>query len=252
MLDREKPAINGRFALRYHSIELQNQTLIEELKEILKKEDVHLDANESAQFSYPFMPLYFCYDGIRTASAKADDGSVLKEQLSLLLKVLADIFNGVKARVRNLKASGLISYQLAWCFYPKDSIVYEPGRDCERLYKVVGTEYKKTSNGVPLFSVQCQEIEFDGESYVWQDTELKTRSWRGNTPIIEQDFYPLDFHEDPSAVKKRLAARGKLALDYQGLTYCEYTGLGISVKGSKMQKHNVRISSARKDKLTRL
>ena len=96
ILDREKPALNGRHALKYYSIELQNHTLIEALKDILKKEDVHLDANDNAKFQHPFMPLYFCHDDIRAAFSDAKDGTVLKEQLSLLLKVLADIFNGVK------------------------------------------------------------------------------------------------------------------------------------------------------------
>ena len=91
-----------------------------------------------------------------------------------------------------------------------------------------------------MFCVQAQEIQFDGESYVWKETELKMKAWSGNVPITELDYYPLEFHEDPSAVKKRAAARGKRALDYQGLTYCEYTGLGIYIQGTKAEKHNVR------------
>jgi hypothetical protein len=70
---------------------------------------------------------------------------------------------------------------------------------------------------------------------------LDIPSFEGNRPITELDHYPLPFADDASAVKARLAARGKKVLQYQGLTYCEYEGLGLYSDDAcqvQNEKHN--------------
>jgi hypothetical protein len=243
--DQEKPVINGRWALKYHQLDVQNPVLIECLKDIVKKENVHLEASEVAIFRYPFRPLWFCWPDIEAAHRRAGEGSTLKEQtltqqLALLLKVMGDIFGGMKKHLQSLQSSGLISYKYAWTYFPKDSIVYSPDKDCERLYKVEDTEIKTRPNtSTQYLAINCKEITFDGESFVWQDAALEIDRFVGNKPVTELDHYPLKFHEDPEHVKATLAERGKKVLDYQGLKYCQYEGLGIYIEGQKVERHNV-------------
>jgi hypothetical protein len=52
----------------------------------------------------------------------------------------------------------------------------------------------------------------------------------------------LTFAEDPELIKARLTARGKKVLQYQGLTYCDYEGLGLFTEEAaniRGEKHNV-------------
>ena len=247
--DKDKPVVNGRFALTYHMIDIQNPVLIECLKEIVVKESVHLEVSAIANFKTPFRALWFCYDDIIAAQKQASEGStlkdqMLKEQLSLLLRVMADIFGGVKKHLRSMQSSGLISYKLAWTYFRKDSIVYSPDKDCERLYKVVDTEYVQKECR-KYMAINCKEITFDGETFVWKDRELEIDPFAGNKPVTELPHFPLSFHKNPEDVKARLAARGKLVLDYQGLKYCEYHGLGIHINGKNIERHNVSSGATR-------
>lgn len=236
--DLDKPVLSGRFALKPHMMEIQNPILVAALKDIVAKEDVHLELSETVTFKEPFRALYFCHDEITALHRTTPEGSALKLQLQLLLKVMADIFANVRKPVRQLQASGLINFRLAWTYFPKDCIVYSPGKDAERIYKIVDTSYQLAPKP-PRLLVKAKEIAFDGSAYVWQDVAFGIAPWEGNKPVTKLQYYPLEFHPDPESVKKRIGERGERVLDYQGLKYCMYTGLGIYEDDRVLEKHNV-------------
>jgi hypothetical protein len=235
--DLDKPVLSGKFALKYHMIELQNPQLVSALKPIVKKEGVYLDENETASFREPFRALYFRADEIAALHASTSDLSPLKQQLLLLLKVMGDIFGGTRSLVRNLQSQGLISYKLAWIYFRKDTVIYYPGKDTERIFKVVDISYEVKP--CPHIKLECKEILFDGRGYVWDKMEVNLSYWVGNKPINKLQAYPLEFHPDPESVKKRLRERGSRVLEYQGLEYSMYTGVGYFQEGNKVEKHNV-------------
>jgi hypothetical protein len=64
-------------------------------------------------------------------------------------------------------------------------------------------------------------------------------NFEGLKPITELQHYPLIFFKDAEETKRRLLERGKKVLDYQGLTYCTYNGIGIYREDKRVEKHNV-------------
>ncbi|KLU81988.1 hypothetical protein MAPG_01068 [Magnaporthiopsis poae ATCC 64411] len=243
--DKDKPVISGRFTLKYHRIDIQNPALVAALEPILKKEECHLDANETATFMEPFRPLYFCQDQIVAKYRSLADGDALKPFMHLLVKVLDDVFSDLKAKTMALKEKGLISFKTAWTFFPRDSIVISYARNCEMLCKVVDTTVHKDMGGASLV-ISCKVMRFNGEAFLWDDHDVRIPAFGGNLPVLDLPHYPLDFHPDADQVKSRMVSRGARVLDYQGLTYCCYTGLGIRQAESKdpgekdsIEKHNV-------------
>ncbi|KAF2419775.1 ATPase [Tothia fuscella] len=237
----EKPVVGGSFALKFHMLEIQSPVLVSALKDIVKKEDVHLEATETATFKHPFRPLWFCTEQILALQKTTAEGTTLRIHLNLLVQLLGQIFGGMRQHLKHLQTSGLASFKLLWTYYPKDSIIYSPDKDCERLYKVVDTEIK-VCKGNPVLFINVKEISFDGDSFIWKQDVLAIPSFEGNRPITELEHYPLSLHPDPEDVKTRLIARGKKVLDYQGLTYCGYSGLGIfndDTLDIHDEKHNV-------------
>lgn len=239
--DLEKPVLAGIFALKYHMIEVQSPVLVSALKDIMKKEDMHLEPTEVATFKQPFRPLWFRYEEISALYRKTTE-TTLKSHMSVFMKLLSEIFGGVKTHLTNLQSSGLINFKYAWMYFPKDALVYSPNPDCERICKVVDTEIITDQRSRKHLIIKAEELAFDGEGFAWRDTLLDIPAFEGNRPIRELDHYPLTFAEEPSAIKGRLADRGKKVLQYQGLTYCEYEGLGLFTEEAanvRGEKHNV-------------
>ena len=209
------------------------------LKDVLQDEGVFLDAQDVPNFNAPFRPLYFAHRKIFALHDQVKDDVLFREHLTLLTNLMTEMFVGTMLRVRSLRESGLISYKHAWTYFPKGCLVYCNAEDCERVFRVVTTDYQRDL-GLGHLSITCQQIVFTGTSFDWTTVELKIPEFKGNVPVTSLPNYPLSFHANVEAVKGRLIARGKKVLDYQGLNYCEYTGTGIvSSDDCKIRRHNV-------------
>jgi hypothetical protein len=239
--DPDKPVISGRFSLRYHLLELQNPLLVTAVAEILKKQDVHLDVCENATFQYPFPGLYFGYDGIvakHRSLEESDPEDPVRPFLLLLIRLLDDIFADTRAKLRGLRADNLMSFKLAWTLFPKNTTVVSWGNNCELLFKATEAVYH-CSEGKKTLTVKGKVLRFGGRGFLWEDYEMRIKSFTGNRPVTELAAYPLEFQDAAADIRERLTARGKKVLDYQGLAYVNYTGIAIHIKDEDMSKHNV-------------
>ena len=238
--DHEQPTISGKTPLKIHMIEVQSSLLVAALKDIVKDEGMFLETTETAKFSEPFKPLFFCHDKIIALFEKEKQGSLMKEHLGLLVQVMGELFGGFMSQLKHLNASGLISYKLAWTYFAKDTMLFNASKDAERVCRVVGTSYQCAPPPVgPHLLINCEEIAFDGESFAWKPIDFKIPAFVGNQPVTELPSYPLSFHPEQEAVKERLTVRAKQVLEYQDLIYCEYSGVGLKMSSCGLQRHNV-------------
>jgi hypothetical protein len=239
--DHSQPTINGNTPLKIQSVQVQSGILVKALKDIVKDEGMYLETTETAKFSEPFKPLFFCYDKILAMQKKKHQDKLLTEHSALLVKVMDELFRGFMAHLKHLRSSGLITYKLAWTYFPKDGMLFCGTSDSERVCRIVSTAYQGGQS--PHLLINCEEIEFDGETFAWQPAKLRIPMFEGNLPVTDLPSYPLSFHEDAEGVTQRLIARGKKILGYQELTYSEYSGIGLHPTQCGMQRHNVRPKS---------
>ena len=237
--DKDKPVVSGRFALRYHRIDIQNPLLLAALEPIIKKEEVHIDTNDVAVFNEPFRSLFFSYDGIAEKHNALATDDPLWPFTNLLLRVLDDVFAEVRTKRRQLVPKGLVRFQDAWSYYPKGAVVLTHGVNCDVLTKVVDTSYIKVNPTLTKLAIRVKELNFNGESFVWDEQTLDILQFEGNRPVSELRHYPLEFHSDPAGMREKMRKRGTMVLDYQGLHYALYNGIAIHQEAAKVQKHNV-------------
>ena len=233
--DPEKPTVTGRTPLKIHSIDLQSPLLVTALKPIVQEVGMFLDEQDTAKFTEPFKPLFFCYDKIITLQDQSNKDPVFRDHLELLTQLMEELFGRMRTQLRNLQQSRLVSFKLAWTYFPKGSNLFCGAEDCDRLFRVLDTQYLCDGEGARL-SILCEYIVFTGETFEWETTSLKVPAFGGNIPVDSLPHYPLDFHPNVESLKSKLTARGQKVLDYQGLEYREYTGTGMT---DKCEKHNV-------------
>ena len=247
--DLDQPKINERPSVKVQSVEIQSPILIAALKDIFKPLGTFVEEHETANFEAPFKPLYFAYDSIMDLYDRTYNETILKEHLHLLTGLMNELFGSMMTRLRHLRESGLICYDLAWTYFPKGSNIYCGAKGCERLYRVLGTEHRGLGNehrafeddyysGKGILTVSCEEIAFDGYNFAWKTTSFEIRSFSGIVPVTSLSAYPLSFHKSVDLLKAKLIARGKLVLDYQELKYREYSGTGKS-DDPQIKRHNV-------------
>lgn len=197
----------------------------------------YLETSEPAKFQEPFKPLFFSYDKIVALYNSTPGSGLPKQHLKLLVQVIDELFGSFMTHLKALNASALISYKLAWTYFPKHTPIFYGTKDAERICRVVSTEY--VCGREPALNVHCEEIAFDGEAFEWRALTVAIEPFAGNRPVTDLACYPLTFHQTAEMVKERLTERAKKALDYQELTYCEYTGVGLMPTQCGIQRHNV-------------
>lgn len=153
------------------------------------------------------------------------------------------MFKDVKAKKQHLQENKLVSFKLGWTYFPRNSAVLSWDTNRELLAKGRDTVY---TWDLDFMIIQAKVLRFNGESFVWEEANLKIPALEGNKPINELPHIPLEFCKDLGEVKTRLAARGRLVLNYQGLVYRSYTGIGFhEIEEGLTEKHNVRFSIRR-------
>lgn len=257
--DTSKPSISGRSPLRYHMIQIQNPQLIACLTTILAAHSVHLDSTEIQNFSHPFRELYFAHDDILSTLAATPPSLPLHSYLLLLTKLLDDIFADTRAKLAHLRAHNLVSFKLAWAYFPRGTTVISWGNNCELLCKVEDTSYKPIGMSMSVLAIKGKVLRFNGSGFGWEDCELEIPEFGGNLPIAKMSAYPLEFYEGGEGeggkaneegkgekgkrareeVIKRCTERGRRVLGLQGLGYKEYNGVVLFQEGKNVQRHNV-------------
>ncbi|KAK0625861.1 P-loop containing nucleoside triphosphate hydrolase protein [Immersiella caudata] len=237
--DSDKPTISGRYSLRYHMIQVQNAPLITALTTILAAHSIHLDTTEIQNFQHPFRDLYFAHPDISAFLKSTPTTSPAYSPLLLFTKLLDDIFSETRSKLRHLRANNLVSYKLAWAFFPKGTTVISWGNNCELLCKVEDAEYKPIGMSTSVLSIRGKVLRFNGAGFQWEDYEIEIPQFGGNIPITKMPAYPLEFYEGREDVVRRLTERGRKVLGLQGLTYLNYSGVALHQEAKCMQKHNV-------------
>ncbi len=170
--DADKPTVGGRVSLVYYRIDVQNPQLVAVLAEILKKEDDHLDVNETATFREPFRSLFFCYEDIVSHYRALPEGDSLKQHMLLLIKVMDEAFGDMRVKRNNLAASGLVSFKLAWTYFPRNCPIISWTNNTEVILRVVDTTVRFMAPAPALLVLRCKVLRFNGTNFIWDDTEL--------------------------------------------------------------------------------
>lgn len=186
--DRSQETVSGKTPLKIHAIEVQSPVLVAALKDIVKDEGVFLESSETAKFQEPFKPLFFSYQKILSSYKNEKDGGLLKIHLRLLMQVLDEVFATTFSKLANMRKSELISFKLAWTFFPRNCVVYSRAQDCTRVVKVIDSNMVCDKDGM-RFELKGKELAFDGEQFSWRNTTLKIPPFQGNQPIRSKSFH---------------------------------------------------------------
>ena len=72
-------------------------------------------------------------------------GKVTNEHIALPIQAMDELFrgfHGTAGTVEPLKSSGLVTYKLAWPYFPKDSMLFCGSSDSERVCRSTPTWYR--------------------------------------------------------------------------------------------------------------
>lgn len=211
----------------YHTsfIKIQSPLIIEQLKKLLETDEITFKANH-AQVNEPFLPLYFIWDELRRAKAEADRETA--RHLDVLLKFMDSDLGDTLIQIRDMEASGRITHDLSWALFPRGTYVLSYHFGYSQVFRVNAVGYGGRSRSGPNeLSLRCEYVQFDGYEYGYSETTFNLPAFHGTKAITSLNVVPWAYINDSEALKKRIIDRGRKILEYQGIAYLSYKGIGL-------------------------
>ena len=217
-------------------LEIISPDLRDLLKNLLSDYPYHYFRGDLVSFDSPYEPLILHWGRLEKA-AKKSPGEGKENQARLDLGLLLDtIASGsgdlkldkyFKARESN-NQQRCVTFESLWTLFPPGTLIYgKPFQGQDQIF-IVKDNTAPWPREDTRWTLECWTYDWDGKSFKRMGLRLEVESFDGTKPITELPFYPLDYHQQPEDLKKRLVERGvkykKVCTLKQGSRMFDYKG----------------------------
>lgn len=213
--DHASNTLGGLKRFRAQSITIQSPVILKEIKPIMEKYGLTIDEKQTFTVLSPFKNLFFSHSKILQLYESHEEGSEERTNLRLLVEVMKELFRDLSPKVEESHAKGLIDHNHLWTLFPSGILVYmnETGQD--QAYEVL--DFSE-------WVLRCRYVSFNGTTFMLKERVITIEKFEGMRRIDGLVVYPLSFHADPRLLEENLERRGRVALNYQGISFKHYIG----------------------------
>lgn len=250
LIVRYKSSDNPSKEVDLHSVVIQSHYLKKILGQVLNGYPGITFELERLEINAPFECFIHRWESILAAREElsiSKEGSSAEEEenraitashLDLLYNLLCQELATELRTKEDLLRNGVMTPKHIWTIFEPGVLVYTKRDGQDRIYRLVSGKWD-TKDKLPGFTLECQYIDHNGDSFGMNKTTLRLSSWRGTKKITKLEAYPWKFHEDKDALKQRLVQRGKLFELYKGYHFVAYKGIGHAKVNKNQARFNV-------------
>ncbi|KAI9724291.1 MAG: hypothetical protein M1828_003715 [Chrysothrix sp. TS-e1954] len=228
-----------RKVLKIHSIVIQSPLLKKLLKKVLEGYPGVTTSLQRLEFSGRFEPLIHRWPQLKKAIAN-EKNEETKKHAELLYDVLEKEFKDVIEEAMDMWENRVITYELLWTLFQPGNTVYARQDGQETALKLVSGKYGRNNDGVCVFWLTCQLVDFNGSQWGTQRLNLSIMTYNGTMQIQKLSAYPIEYHPKSEEIQERLIERGGRVEALAGNHYKAYSGIGWR-KGQFGQKDRFNI-----------
>ncbi|OJD36616.1 p-loop containing nucleoside triphosphate hydrolase protein [Diplodia corticola] len=236
-----------RKVLEMHSIVIQSPLLKKLLERVLKGYPGVTAGLKRLEFDGRFQPLIHRWPQLKLAvdeldpNSKSEDERTTKEHAGVLLDVLNSEFKDTIESSQDLISKSVMTYEHLWTLFQPGAIIYCRNDGQETAMKLENTRYGCDENQRPTFMVRCKYVDWNGAQFGTSRLNIKIYGYAGTKPIHQLAAYPIEYHQDPEGLRKRLVERGAKFEALAGSHYKGYHGLAWKEDGwGKKQKYSIK------------
>ncbi|GKZ29803.1 hypothetical protein AbraIFM66950_006553 [Aspergillus brasiliensis] len=187
------------------------QTLFRELF----KDVEGLDLNKTPPMAKPELFFWAAPDLMsikEEEKQKETPNQQLIDDIGTALQFVEEDFAAQIVSLKSLLAENQITFDLLWAIFPPREVIISPRFGLmseEQAFHLNSSEYQSRPNGQQYFSADAEVIKHDGQDFGKTTLEIQIESYEGARTITGLNFFPLRYHDEESAVRERLIARGR-------------------------------------------
>jgi hypothetical protein len=225
---------------RLHSIVVQSPVLKLKLKQLFTGYPGISLGKGSWTVEAPFKPFVHRWAEFISA-CEANGKTETIKSLQLLRQALEPELRDTFLTISEFKAGGGIDFNQLWMVFNPGRAIFTDKTGTECAYKLLRTEvHVSKEQSQVFFLIHCCYIDYDGEKLGYALSMEAIAEYEDSRTRAELGVYPLDVHEDVSAVQKRLVERGRRFESVMGVAYRAYDGHAFDNAERPPVKHYVK------------
>jgi len=224
---RHKKSKDSRKKLEADSIIIQSPPLREALGHILRDYTGVACELQRLTFNAPFAPFIHRWVEFTTYMRQEHLDATTKEHLVLLHDILKDEIGDSIASFEDYVLTKKITFEHLWMIFQPGTVVLGTQMGPISAFELRETLYYETRCG-KFFGLPVDCVDYDGKKFGRHLTRLDIAEFAGVVDITSLTAFPLDFHEDPEAIRATLTRRGELFEKVAGHHYKAYDGMAIT------------------------
>lgn len=210
---------DSRKRTKVHSLVVQSPHLKKALSEIFRGYPGVFCGLSRLVFTAPFKPFVHRWGKLLEYVERTDHTETMAAHLKLLHEVLRrELSDSIRAFEDYIK-HGVITFDNVWMIFQPGATILAPNPLGEvSALEFLSGYYNEDSCG-KNYQLQCNSVDWDGESFGWDTTCQTVPEFLGTCPIKCLRIYPLSFHPTKELIKAKLVKRGKKFESLAGLHY---------------------------------
>ncbi|EHA19560.1 hypothetical protein ASPNIDRAFT_38982 [Aspergillus niger ATCC 1015] len=174
-----------------------------------------LDLNKSPPMASPEVFFWAAPDLMRIKEEekqKENPNQQLINDIGTALQFVEEDFAAQISSLKSLMSENQITWDLLWAIFPPKEVIISPRFGLmseEQAFNLKMSSYQSRPNGQQYFSASADVIKHDGQDFGKATMELEIDKYDGARTITSLNFFPLRYHDEESAVRERLIARGR-------------------------------------------
>ncbi|KAF1845136.1 AAA family ATPase [Cucurbitaria berberidis CBS 394.84] len=143
---------------------------------------------------------------------KPQPDQLLINDIGTALRFVEEDFGGEINNLQSLLSKGEITFDLLWAIFPPRELIVAMEHGILRqpqALSIATSEYGTRDNGSKYYEAEGRVITHDGEDFGKGRFAPVIEAFEGAKKLTILEFYPIKYHPDEPALRKRLIARGK-------------------------------------------
>ncbi|OOF98975.1 hypothetical protein ASPCADRAFT_204666 [Aspergillus carbonarius ITEM 5010] len=174
-----------------------------------------LELNKSPPIAKPELLFWAVPDLVRIKEEekkKTTPNQPLIDDIGTALRFVEEDFASQIISLNSLLEEKQITWDLLWAIFPPREVIIAPRfglMNEEQAFVMLTSGYGERANGQKYFSANGQHIKHDGQDFGTTTLPLEIDQYEGARSITSLNFFPIQHHEEESALRERLIARGR-------------------------------------------
>ncbi|PWY68964.1 AAA family ATPase [Aspergillus sclerotioniger CBS 115572] len=206
--------ISRQGMVSHTEIDIRSPLLQDLFRDLFKGVD-GLELNKTPPIAKPELLFWAAPDLVRIKEEekqKTSPNKPLIDDIGTALRFVEEDYASQIISLESLLQEKQITWDLLWAIFPPREVIIAPRfgvMNEEQAFNMLTSGYEERANGQRYFSANGQHIKHDGQDFGSTTLPLEIDEFDGARSISSLNFYPIQHHEEESALRERLIARGR-------------------------------------------